>query len=372
MTISSTEILNLDFKTSEKLFLEIRKEFGLKASEALRKLFFKSRYAERTGKWGVEIDGFRWIYHTAEEFAEELGISARQFHRIVAKFKEYGLVMVRKCYSYLKKTTNFYAICFEKLAEFLPTSKPKKVSKCQDQICHDVNIIIEEQNNLTNKINKSEGYPQAHGSYVVSYDQVNQVQNIIKFDEERKDLAPRNPPNTTSQDMLSIWNEVLGHKSKAVMSKDLATWLVAAFNQKFNKEQVKWRSYCQMIASSSYMMSDSFDLEIQWALKFSTINKIFEGNLGVKYKDGIAKNAEIKHTIERGIESIDEPLEIKELRRKISESIGSAEYYSWFHPATFGSEDGKIKLTAQNPYAQRIWNERYLNLLEDLVGRGRF
>ena len=37
--------------------------------------------------------------------------------------------------------------------------------------------------------------------------------------------------------------------------------------------------------TSTYLMSEKFHLTIQWLLKFSTIDRLFQGDLGIKLKE---------------------------------------------------------------------------------------
>lgn len=360
MNIYTENLLNLNTRQLKRLFIEIKKEFGgCYSSDVIKQLFFKIRNGHMTGTYGIVRNGHRWIWNTAEEWSKELDISTRHFHRIIKRFVDYGLIMIQKFNSYNYDTTNHYTICFEKLAEFLPQPETPKAAECHNKLGQNVRTYI--QNNLTKDINKSDGYPQVKKS--PNEDQVELIEEILNSNNEKKE----EPSNTTSQDMLSMWIRILGHKSSPKMSKELAPLLVAAFNRKFLQDLKNWSAYCELIKSSNWMMGDSFNLDIMWALKFSTIDRILGGELGVKYPEILSKSEDVKLNIEKIIKELDEPEEIKLVRRKIAERIGSEDYYSWFHPAKIYRVGNNIQMKAANSYAETIWNEKYNWAMKDLT-----
>jgi hypothetical protein len=209
---------------------------------------------------------------------------------------------------------------------------------------------------------------------------VKRVKNIISKNEEKKadssDQAYLNEISTktrltgktsTAQDMLAIWNETLSEKAKASMSKDLAPLLVSAYSKKFEQNLDQWKRYCELIKSSTYLMGEQFQLSIFWGLKFSTIDRVRAGELGVKLnyidsRDGYGssnKSIVNESKVQEMIEALDESIEAKTTRLKIAQAVGAAAYHSWFHQAAFVSRDGEIQLVAPNPFVEQHWESQF-------------
>jgi hypothetical protein len=164
--------------------------------------------------------------------------------------------------------------------------------------------------------------------------------------------------------MLAIWNETLGVKAKATMSKDLAPLLVSAYSEKFKQNLNQWRIYCELIKSSSYLMAEQFLLSIFWGLKFSTIDRMRAGEFGVKLNsigsgEGQGGNVLDDSQVRQMIEVLDEPLKAKAMRLKIAQAIGAPAYCSWFHQAVFVTRDGEMQMVAPNRFVEDWWDTHY-------------
>ena len=59
------------------------------------------------------------------------------------------------------------------------------------------------------------------------------------------------------------------------------------------------------------------------------------------------------------IEALPESQAVKELRHKISQAIGDAEYNSWFHAAKFCEIGGEIRLVAPNYFVEQYWKDHF-------------
>jgi hypothetical protein len=91
----------------------------------------------------------------------------------------------------------------------------------------------------------------------------------------------KNVKNTTVQAMLALWNKTFP-TSEMKMSKDVAPLLLSAFKQKCDGNMKRWENYLHRLQSSAYIMSETFNLSLNWALKFNTLDRIFKGDLGVR------------------------------------------------------------------------------------------
>ena len=368
---------------SQPLLIE---EFGRAGAQFLSQLHY---WLEKKDSLGCKHQGSHWIYNSAESWAQQIQLSVTQVKRIIKKLRDTGVIQVLKLSAHKSNRTNYYAINYEMLNASISAQKNPETRGFVHSVimtpspCHNGTIYIETK--TTNKdINKSEdleieqvGQGEIKRKLV---EPVKRVKNIIPKNEEKKadssDQAYLNEISTktrltgktsTAQDMLAIWNETLSEKAKASMSKDLAPLLVSAYSKKFEQNLDQWKRYCELIKSSTYLMGEQFQLSIFWGLKFSTIDRVRAGELGVKLnhidsRDGYGssnKSIVNESKVQEMIEALDESIEAKTTRLKIAQAVGAAAYHSWFHQAAFVSRDGEIQLVAPSPFVEQHWESQF-------------
>jgi len=352
------------------------KNFGRAGAQFLSQLHY---WLEKDGSFGHEHQGIRWIYNSAESWADQLHLSVRQIRRIISGFLRSGILRVQKLNPCKSIRTNYYSIDYDALSTAVTKSSQTPCFTHDDilssSLCHNDTIYIETK--ITNKdFNKSDAESKKlTGQGAVSEaEQVKQVErvkkSISKIEKNRvgEDKTSQDDhfmkqqfKTSTAQDMLEIWNTVLGEKSQATMSKDLAPQLVSAYSTKFEKDLNQWRRYCELIKTSEYLMKERFDLSLFWALKFSTIDRLRAGGLGVKPTSLSAASESIANEsqIDEMITALNESETTKALRRTIAQAVGSANYLSWFHQASFVEQEGKILLVAPNAFVESKWEELF-------------
>ena len=299
---------------------------------------------------------------------------------------------VEKLNPYKSIRTNYYSIDYDKLnASVSPKNNLETRSFVHGDIlspssCHNGTIYIETK--TTNKdINKSDATPiEQVGQGGTKIKQVDLVNMMIPKDMEKKEetvvglITPQTSlvtensnreaiqlkkKTTTSQDMLMIWNTILGEKAQSSMSKELAPLLVSAFHKKFEQSLDQWKSYCELIKTSPYLMGEHFHLSIFWGLKFSAIDRIRAGELGVKptlTNNSIGQgviSAVTENQVEQMIEELPESTEAKTTRLQIARAIGAAAYHSWFHQATFVKRGDELQMVAPNSFVESYWETHY-------------
>ena len=356
---------------SQPLLIE---HFGRAGAQFLSQLHY---WLEKDEPLGCKYQDTRWIYNSAESWAQQLHLSVRQIRRLISKFVESGILQVKKLNPCKSIRTNYYSINYDKLNTSITLKSSQ--SRCfvhhdilSPSSCHNGTIYIETK--TTNKdLNKSEDQPEnLAGQGESEKNQVNLAQqvkkDILETEKNRKEDSVSGKTSTnqkpsaktsTAQDMLKIWNDALGEKANAIMSKDLAPLLVSAYSTKFGRDLTQWKRYCELIGTSEYLMKETFDLSIFWALKFSIIDRLRAGGLGVKPE--MIKQASVLDNvqIEEMIEKLDELAEAKALRRNIAQVVGAAAYYSWFHQASFVEKDEEILLIAPTTFIENKWEELF-------------
>ncbi len=355
--------------------------FGRAGAQFLNQLHY---WLENPG-CGENHLGKKWIYNTESAWAEQLKLSTRQFRRHVSSLTQKGIISVAKLHAHKSNRTNYFSINYELLEKLIPTSSNSSKPYQSGSFVHEDIMSSPSgqsgpfyiETKTTNKdFNKSEAESKKLiGQGALSEtEQVKQVEpvkkSISKIEKSRvgedkisqEDCSKKQQPkSSTAQDMLEVWNTILGEKSQATMSKDLAPHLVSAFLTKFEKDLNQWKRYCELIKTSDYLMKEGFDLSIFWALKFSTIDRLRAGGLGVKPASLSAASESVveESQINQMITALSESEKTKILRRTIAQAVGSANYLSWFHQATFVEQEGKILLIASNAFVESKWEELF-------------
>lgn len=184
--------------------------------------------------------------------------------------------------------------------------------------------------------------------------------------------------NTTVQDMLRKLKTELPN-IPVFLNKTLARNLVAAFKLKFKNSITKWHEFLKLVKTSVYLMSEKFHLTLQWLLKFSTIDRLFQGDLGVKLKEILfSKTEEEEREIQQNqqkeqekvleqIETCNETQKCKNIRLKLFEKLDVLTYQSYFKEAIFKElEDGKVVIEVQNNFKRDRIVVKFLEILADV------
>jgi hypothetical protein len=386
-------------------------EFGRAGAQLLSQLHY---WLSKKETLGCNNKGVRWIYNSADAWSEQLCISPRQIQRIVKKLTDIGILLVEKLSVNKYNRTNHFTINYQTLEQYIGSNvlKPAENSittKSRNAIRQNDAMYIQK---LPNKdFNKSDEFSKnfevlgkvssnlSNSLQTFEKPQVKQVKNlqlkpkkvleakilaVVNVEEVLQISASPSTPNnsvtsinkavvspselavktSTVQDMLKIWNDSFAGRAETKLSKDLAAMLVAAFKSKFANNIVNWQNYCEQLRSSEYLMADAFKLTIGWALKFSTIDRIRAGELGVKLNttEGGVKDNSVRFDdiqINQMIEVLTESNQAKELRHKIAQAVGHAVYFSWFHSAKFCEEGGEISMIAPNPFVEQYWETHF-------------
>ena len=376
---------------SQPLLIE---QFGRAGAQFLSQLHY---WLNHNQNLGINHMGNRWIYNTESQWSEQLKLSVRQVRRYISLFLSKEIIKVEKLNPYKSIRTNYYSINYEKLGCLLDSKKMddsvngrnvhedilssssghdgrmyiqrlsnKELNKSEEQGLEITNQEPDSKNsfkqvkNLKNIVEKSRVGCQEPVSSELQFTEPNKVGDVYAKQASDLEIKKTLPKNNTAQTMLKIWNDSFGQDVK--MSKELAPLLVSAHSKKFEKNLNQWKGYCSLIKSSSYLMGERFQLSIFWALKFSTIDRIRSGNLGVKV-DAIKENSNAPaisdQQVETMIENLSESERAKETRRKIAKAVGAPMYLSWFHQAQFADRAGCIQLIAPNDFVEQYWETHF-------------
>ena len=332
-------------------------------------------YWIRCGIYGIEHDDSIWIYNTLDDWAIQLKVSKSSIRRAIQTLKQKGIIKTSYLSENKRNRTLYYTIdynnfdfesikkSYTKKRSFQISKNDKILSKNEHMYEHmEKSVLKSLENQLikakkecknehiiynTNNINKSYKSPDKDTS---KNSEENIIGNLSKIQKTTKLQK-----NTTIQDMLRKLKAEFPEIS-VFLNKNLARNLVAAFKLKFKNSIIKWHEFLKLVKTSAYLMSEKFHLTIQWLLKFSTIDRLFQGDLGVKLKEVFfSKTEEEEREIQQKeqtkteellqqIDDLEETESCKEIRKKILQRIGNIKYETWFTKVFLTEKDNVVNV----------------------------
>ncbi len=336
-------------------------------------------YWIRRGKYGVEYEGNIWIYNTLDQWAVQLDVSKRSIQRCISSLKQKRIIKTAFLSSNKRDRTLFYTIDYtnsniNSLTKKQVKKSPSHMAKSEEKLKLNDHMIdhmyITDNINTNNKSYKSINKDTLKNLEKSNINNTHQVQATEKLQQ-----------NTTIQDMLrELKTEFPG--ISVFLNKNLARNLIAAFKLKFKNSIIKWHEFLKLVKTSAYLMSEKFHLTIQWLLKFSTIDRLFEGDLGVKLKDvffsktereerEIQQKEQVKtEELLQQINALEETEACKETRRNILQRIGNAQYETWFKNKVILTEEDDLVVvnisTKPTLFAYDYITNRFWKILDSL------
>lgn len=309
--------------------------FGRSSALFLNQLHYWIHNKQTSGK--IQ-NGIKWVYNNLHEWAHQLKLSERQIQRIICTLREKDVIHVERLSGNKSNRTNYYTINYQKLEKLTgPDHLIDETPVLKATSNHDIlssssrqNVVMVIQNSPHKEFNKSDE--------IILNEKTKKNEPFLKqVLQDQNNFFKENmssPKNTTSQDMLKLWNLYLS-KAQTAMRKDLAPLLVAAFKHKFDENLEQWEHYCKTLATSSYLMSNAFDLNLKWALKYATIERVRAGGFGVKDVQIQPDIQEAQRQALQHITQCNEDIRCKEIRQKILQAFGAIKYNTWLTRVCF-------------------------------------
>ena len=273
------------------------------------------------GEYGVEHNGKIWIYNTLDDWAKQLGVSKRTIQRIIKALRDDGFIEATYLSDNKRDRTLFYTINYEKF-------NARKLLKHQAVLKkngHIVDHMVYIDNNNKN-FDKSYKSPDSE----------------ISKKSSKASVQAEKP--TIVQDMLNEFKKEFP-EVPVFLTRLLARNLVAAFKIKFQNSLNEWKKFLRLIKTSAYLMGERFKLTIHWILKFVTIDRLRQGDLGVKLDQVIENPDETKQQIQQNIEQLKESQLCKNKRIEmlhIVEINKYTKYLSNINKCRFVEENGEV------------------------------
>lgn len=278
---------------------------------------------------GIVKDELRWIYNTANQWAEQLCLSSRQIERIIQKLKKDGIIKIE----HFGKTNrvNYITLNYTALQSYF-NQEDDKMSSSERQ-----NVGM---HNKESEITNKEDLNKSNSSTEISSINPTNVDFLNKEDFSKKVVV---------YEMLELWNQAFP-QSQTKLTKDLSRSLGAVFKIKCQSNINEWKDYLSLIQSSSYLKSSSFNLSIYWAVKFLTIDRIKNGDFGVQRVEKNPPEEDLTDKVLTHIETVNEHQICKTVRSKIVRVIGNKAYLSWFTQLKMDYSDHRFRIYAESPF----------------------
>ncbi len=346
-------------------------EFGRTGAQFINQI----HYWIKKKNVGIIHNDKKWIYNTAEEWAKQLLVSTRTVERYINAFLKLGVIKVEKLSSHKSNRTNFLTLNYESLKNLNPNTDKKNHKtfdtfqpmndKMSESTRQNVGMVIQENTNkdLNNKsdldkiihpsLKKKQAEQVTDKNIKINgtggTEHISSMAKIDEFKSQHYSVIK----NTTVQDMLALWNQAFP-TSEMKMNKELAQLLLSAFKQKCDDNMKKWENYLNRLQSSDYITSEAFNLSLNWALKFNTMDRIFKGELGVK---DIPVQLDIKTEESRAHEHIQGCVQLEtdaccQIRLLVLQKLGAHVYNAWFTKVIFVQKDREFKIKADNKFVE--------------------
>ena len=332
-------------------------------------LFLKQvHYWCKQKKYGIEKEGRIWIYNSLDKWAEQLGVSKSTIQRTIRSLKKQS-ILDSAYLSYNKRNrTLFYSINYDKLAGLNHIPELVKNVKYHKGNDHMVDHMYIDNNNNFNKSYKSIKNLSQKKLEDINLDEHTIVENQNP-EYTNSEKVTEKPKNTTVQDMIRVFNEEFSDVS-VQLDKSLARNMVAAFKIKFENSIQKWKGFLKLIKTSNYLMSEKFKLTLKWLLKFSTIDRLNLGELGVKICNIFINkidDEELQSRVEQQISETEEDEIFKNFRKQIAQKLSNAVYLNWFSKVKFENLKDIIRLVYPNKFIEDTIKIRYADKVQDIA-----
>lgn len=365
--------------TSQCLILQpaLAKHFGKSGAFFLQQLHYWLNCEKPIGK---EIDGKRWIYNSMKAWASQLCLSERQISRIINQLKGVGVLLVNQLSKQKSDRTNWYRINYHTLESLFP-NVPGQPEQSTGDFFHLTDKTSESSSHKDHVYNKETKITSKINPFLTKNAEEikNSLINHFKEDSTLRGIDSGNQ-NTLAKDLLEIWNQTVGQEQGerfAQLTKKRTQYLVAAFKYCFESNLTKWKQFCKHLTSSDFLMGkvkSTFKASLDWVLRFDVIQRILEGDFGVKalsFSEEETPSFDIK-TLHNHIESHNHDSQsVKHFRKTILKIFGDKTYHAWFSKLaiTQTGGEGDITLQANSSFVKDYIQIHYLRTLEGLTGK---
>lgn len=295
-------------------------------------------YTLQNPRLGKMVAGEKWIYNTYDCWQEELQIySLSTVRRAINKLEQMGILVSNFLSPKHSDRTKWYRIDYSKLDLLEQAEVVENPFKMGSTPAQNEQIHIEEQKNQTNKI-----------------------------------INPNESQKIDVNKIFEILNNFLGEGRDLKLTKKRAQLLMAAFKHKFDRSLDKWELFCKQIAASDFLngrTKHAFKASLEWLLRFDVIQRIFEGDFGIKALKIAGKTPETCKEVPISFEELpgQQGSMLRQLHEKLLETFGRAIYSSWFRQVEVITSGARMALKAPSQFWKNYVQTHFGNELRGMT-----
>mgnify|MGYP001147951482 CR=1 FL=1 len=293
------------------------------------------------------FEGRYWVWNTYEQWQRQFPFwGMNTIRRAIANLEESKILLsfVTRDFKKLK----YYSINYDLLQNFISNKIVEETKTAENQITNpsaqneQIDLLKStDQENQDGQID----LPKMSSLYNNDTENTNSENTLHQSSFQRKEK------DEDLKKMLTIWNEIVQHKLSIgkdvhLTSKRISA-LKACFAKVFNKDQSAWKSYCEQISNSKFLMGSNasgFRVTLDWAIVIDNAYKVLEGAIYDKSSSDNLRPIEISKS--RLLDDIRKKILVdpsQEIWLQISEllidKLGSPTYKSWFSHIVFVETD---------------------------------
>lgn len=212
-----------------------------------------------------------WVHNSYEQWQEQFCFwSLDTIKRAILSLERKGLIISKNFNKSHFNKTKWYTIAYEKLND--------------SEICPDRSG----QNAPSIKANCSVDQGKMLHSYIDTETTTEIIppkssQSISPPTESRKKEEGKGETNLMMTPMLTVWKNIVGKGEGSLTERPArASGLSKTLKNYFHNDLVEWEAYCRKLTTSQFLMgetSENFQINIDWALKPETIEKVLDGSI---------------------------------------------------------------------------------------------
>jgi DNA-binding PadR family transcriptional regulator len=319
-------------------------------------------------------NGRHWVYNTYKEWNKQFPFwSEVTIKRTIRSLEKDGLLI--STYEDKFSKLKWYTINYENL-ESLETTVPLLKPR----------ISKSDQCDPVDRSNRSDRQIKMTRRYINDTETTTETTNTLSFDNKFKsskktkqsggERLKEYSDSSLEKEMLGIWKKFVEEgrgegSQKLELTETRKRYLSAALSKHFMKNIDQWSAFCEMIASSKFLMGDitSFKATLDWVLKDTNLQKIIQGNYKTGDRELFLRGGEqSKSEILEEINNEPGPSEWKKFKLKILHELGEGAYRSWFSKLMFvGYQNEKVSLKASTAFIRQWIEEKYPDILKSLL-----
>jgi hypothetical protein len=149
----------------------------------------------------------------------------------------------------------------------------------------------------------------------------------------------------TIDQMIAIWKQTVVIGCESTPNRSTVDKLSKAFVEVFSSSLAKWGEFCNLIASSLYLMGETkqkFKLNLAWASKLESINQILDGHFTTGDRNNV---------IYYELEPITDPNPVVlQFKNACLDKFGKGRYISWIKPMKISFINNEIVCVAPTKF----------------------